>query len=74
MAVTSTPDIVFDNEQPRKLNRKERRANLAKARTAMREFKKSRGASVAPPEAGLIGNVVDPGHETEMTEDAKNGL
>jgi len=38
------------DDKPRKLNRKERRSNLVKARKAMREFKKSRGPSVAPPE------------------------
>ena len=51
MAVTNTPDVLPDGkDEPRRLNRKERRANLAKARTAMREYKKSRGPSVAPPD------------------------
>ncbi len=62
MAVTNTPE--------RKLNRKERRTNLANVRKQRRKFMRNRGPSVAPP---LIGNVVDPGHETELTEAAKNG-
>lgn len=53
MAVTNTPE---------RLNRKERRANLAKAQRAMRAWKKKGGrTSVAPPPP-----------ETELTEDAKN--
>ena len=69
MAVTNAPVVLPDGkDEPRRLNRKERRANLAKAQRAMRQFKRTRGPSVAPPEAGLIGNVVDPGHETELTE------
>ena len=63
MAVTNTP------EASRRLNRKERRTNLANNRKEMRKFKRNRGPSVAPP---LIGNVVDPGHETELTEAARN--
>jgi len=36
--------------------------------------KKGGRTSVAPPppEAQLIGNVVNPGHETELTEDSKS--
>ncbi len=51
-----------------KPNRKERRTNLANVRKQRRKFMRTRGPSVAP----LIGNVVDPGHETELTEDAKH--
>ena len=40
MAVTNPPE--------RRLNRHERRANLAKAQKAMKEFKRTRGPSVAP--------------------------
>ncbi len=69
MAVTNAPvELNPDRIVP---SRKERRANLAKAQRAMRKWKKKGGGtSVAPPE-GLVGNVVDPGHETELTEDAK---
>jgi hypothetical protein len=58
MAVTNTPDaeqIKFDNAQPRRLNRKERRANLAKAQQALRAWKKKGGGtSVAPPEPKAV--------------------
>jgi hypothetical protein len=51
MAVTNTPVVLPDGKnEPRTLNRKERRANLAKAQQAMRAWKKKGGrSSVAPP-------------------------
>lgn len=51
MAITNTPVVLPDGkDEPRRLNRKERRANLAKANRAMRAWgKKGGGTSVAPP-------------------------
>ena len=56
MAVTNTPVVLPDGkDQPRRLNRQERRANLAKALQAMRAWKKKGGGTrVAPPQPKAV--------------------